>query len=248
MDRRNRAWAWAWAASALILAVGAAPCRAQEKKWEFGVDMGMLYPTKAHQFSNSLDNAIVYNLLVRETIGDEVAEGFTAPAFPGWSTVSSSIKPLYELAAHVHYRLREALWVGLEGGYAFKRGTFVDNQGIYNTHFLKLRDESGVVHAAPVVKVAPRFGSLRPSLTFGPEWTMFRQQTFVSFTDPDDSVDPTIVVEKNISYLGVLGGAGLEYILSETGSIQASAAYHKVFAPGGKFDYVTPQLRLIVRF
>lgn len=250
MERRTAVKACA--AAAVVVALAAAQCRADEvvatKRWEIGVDMGMLYPMKAHQFSNSLDNGIVYNLLVRETIGDEVAEGFNAPPFPGWSTVSSSIKPLYELAGHVHYRWQDGVWVGLEGGWAFQRGTFIDSQGIYDRHFLKLRDESGIVHAAPVVKLAPRFGRLRPSLTFGPEWTMVRQQTFVSFTDPDDKVDPTIVIDKHNSYAGVLGGAGLEWTLSETGAIQASVAYHKVFAPGGKFDYVTPQLRLIVRF
>ena len=220
------------------------------KKWEFGVDPGMMYPVSGGQFGHSIDNAVLVNMLNNqgETIAEEVGEGFVSPPEPGYSTIASSLEPMPELAMHVDYRLDSMFTVGVQGGYDFRTRTMIDQQGIWDRHWLSLRDESWMLHAAPVVRVGRTFGSLRPTLTFGPEWTILWEQASVSYTDPDDSIPPMKVVNQMNSYFGVVGGAGLEWYCTEHGSLQLGVAYHKVFGPGGKFDYVTPQFSFIARF
>jgi hypothetical protein len=240
-----------WKIGLLILAAcaTAAPSRATEKTWEFGIDPGMIYPVSGGQFGHSIDNNTVRDMLntAGEGIAEEIVEGYTLPP-QGNSTVASSMPPLAELAAHLDWRVDDLLTVGLQGGWGFKRHTMIDKQGIYDQRFLILSDEAWMLHAAPVVRVGRTIGSLRPMLTFGPEYTVIFEQESITFTDPDDAIAPHRIVDQNNGFFGLVGGASLEWRCAEYGALQAGVAYHKVFAPGGKFDYVTPQLSFVARF
>jgi hypothetical protein len=241
-------------AMAALLAIGSARVsRAEEPeaaKWEFGIDPGMMYPVKGSQFSHQIDNAVLINMLNSqgEGLAEEVAEGFVAPPEPGNSTIASSLAPMPELAAHLDYRFGPMLSFGIQGGYDFRRTNMIDQQGIWGRRWLQLKDESWMFHIAPVARIGRTFGSVRPTLTFGPEWTVLWEQASVDYTDPDDNIPSSKVVNQANSYFGVVGGVGLEWYCTQNGSLQLGASYHKLFAPAGRFDYITPQLSLIARF
>jgi hypothetical protein len=220
------------------------------KKWEFGLDAGVMYPVSGRQFGHQIDNEVLINMLNAqgEGLAEEVAEGFVPPPEPGSSNIASSLGTLPELAAHLDYHVDPTLSVGIQGGWDFRRSNMIDQQGIWGRTWLQLSDQSWMFHVAPVARVGHTFGSVRPSLTFGPEWTVIWEQAEVDFTDPDDNIPASKVVNQANSYFGVVGGVGLEWYCTQNGSLQLGVAYHKVFAPGGKFDYITPQFSLVARF
>lgn len=236
-----------------VLAAGAAvTCRAEpvDKPWEFGVDPGVIYPVKGRQFGHDISNQQVSNMLntIGEGLAEEVAEGF-APIDPnGNSNIASSVPPLPEIAFHLDYRVDDLWTAGFQGGWGFKRGAEIDRQGIYDGRFLSLRDETQMFHAGPVARVGRSFGPVRATATFGPEAMVIWEHATITFTDPDDSIKPYTIVNQTSAFFGVVGGARVEWLCTEHGSLQLSVAYHKMFAPGGKFDFVTPNVNFVARF
>ena len=252
MNRNSKtSWLKIPASMAFAFVVGALPARAADeiKNWEFGIDPGMIYPVKGRQFGHDIDNNVVADMLTAqgEGVAEEVAEGMT-PLPPGSSIVAASIPPLTEIAAHLDYRVDELFSAGVEGGWGFRRATQIDKQGIYDGHFLSLRDDTWLFHVAPVARVGRTFGPIRATATFGPEWTVVWEQATITFTDPDDSIPPYKIVDQANSYFGVVGGARVEWLCTEHGSLQLGVEYHKMFAPGGKFDFVTPTAGFVARF
>ncbi len=220
-----------------------------KKNWEIGIDLGMIYMTKGRQFIHSINNQVVYDLLGTETAGDEIAEGMIVPPLPGSQDVVASIKPVTEIGGHFYYFSNDEISLGVEGGWANRRSTHIDNPGAFHGNFLTISDEASLMHAAPVVRFNPRFGRFCPTLTVGPEWTRFYQRTKVAFSDPDDAyVPPMTIIDKGLSYAGVLGGVGIEWLASEAGSLQIGLTYHKVFASSGRLDYISPQFRFVAKF
>jgi hypothetical protein len=241
--------------AALVVAAGApsVPARADEpepQRWEFGIDTGVIYPVKGRQFGHDIPNDQVVNMLntIGEGLAEEEAEGF-APIDPkGDSNIASTVPPLPELEAHFDYRVDDLWTVGLEGGWGFKRDTEIDQQGIYSSRFLYLHDQTQMFHFAPVARAGRSFGTLRATLTAGPEFMAIWEHADITFTDPDDSIKPYTIVRETSAFFGVVGGARVEWFCTEHGSLQLGAEYHKMFAPGGKFDYVTPKLGFVARF
>ena len=241
----------ALAAAAFAVFAAAAPVRADEAtKWEFGIDPGVIYPLKGGQLSHSVDNASVANMLNNqgEGVAEEVAEGMAPLPIPGHSVIAASVPPLPEIGWHLDDRLNGHLALGFEGGWGFRRGTEIDKQGIYGGRFLSLRDETWLLHLAPVARASGDLGKIRATATFGPEWTVIWEQAAITFTDPDDNIRPYTIVNQANSYFGVVGGARLEWLCTEHGSLQLGIEYHKLFAPGGRFDFVTPQAGFVARF
>ena len=253
MNGASKTWRMRILVSAVFAVFAAAlPARADdEKKWEFGIDPGVIYPLKGGQFGHVIDNASVANMLNNqgEGVAEEVAEGMAPLPIPGNSIIAASIPPLPEIAGHLDYRLNGLLAVGFEGGWGFRRGAEIDKQGIYDGRFLSLRDQTWILHMAPVARAAHTFlGKIRTTATFGPEWTAIWEQATITFTDPDDSIRPYTIVNQANSYFGVVGGARLEWLCTEHGSLQLGVEYHKLFATGGKFDFMTPQAGFVARF
>jgi len=235
-----------------ISACAAAPGRAAEysgKRWELGIDPGLVYMVKGEQFAHDISNDQVANMLntIGEGVAEEVAEGL-APIPSGGSVIASSVRPLAELAMHLDYRIDDRFTAGLEAGWGFKRDTHVDKEGIYAGHFLALRDEAQMFHVAPVGRIGRSVGPFRATLTAGPEMSVFWEHADITFTDPDDSIKPYTIVRQTTAFFGVLGGARVEWLCTENGSLQLGLEYHKMFAPDGKFDYVTPKAAFVARF
>ena len=242
----------------LCLALAAAACAAApggaaenpSEPWEFGIDPGAVYMVKGGQFGHDIPNAQVSNMLntIGEGVAEEVGEGFPPLDPNGSSNIASSIPSLPELAAHVDYRFNEYVATGLEAGWGFKRNTQIDKQGIYDRKFLSLHDETQLFHAAPVGRVGRSFGPVRATLTAGPEVTVIWEHADMTFTDPDDHIQPYTIVSEASAFFGVVGGARLEWYCTDHGSLQLGIEYHKMFAPGGKFDFVTPKAGFVARF
>lgn len=236
-----------------VAACASVPVRAAQEApgpWEFGIDGGAVYMVKGRQFGHDIPNAQVANMLttIGEGVPEEVTEGFAPIDTKSDSNIASSVPSLPELAAHVDYRLDEAFTVGLEAGWGFKRNTQIDKQGIYDGRFLSLHDETQMFHAAPVARFGRSFGALRATLTAGPEVSVFWEHADITFTDPDDSIKPFTIVSQTSAFFGAVGGARVEWFCTDNGSLQLGVEYHKMFAPGGKFDFVTPKVGFVARF
>jgi len=236
----------------ILLPALAIAASAAENKWAFGVDAGEAYPVSKNNFSHDVPNKIILELLGSESVGDEVGEGFVAPAsFNGASTVAGSLKPMTDIGAHLYYQLRDDLELGLEGGYAVRRSLFIDNRGIFpsSVKFFTVAFEGNITHFNSMAKYGRWFGIVRPSVGLGPGLYLFREVLSVNFTDPDDpQVKPIAVVDHTLAFSGIAAGAGVDVKVTEKGTINLAVQYHKVFSPHNKLDFVLPRLQLVVLF
>ena len=217
--------------------------------WELGIDLGMMYPTRAKGFSHVIDNQRAYDLLAAETVGDEIAEGFVPPPLPGSSVVSGRLNQLSDVGAHVYYRTNPWLSYGVDFGYGIRRDLRVQSRGIYvDKNFLQLNYSGNIIHASAVAKIGRAYGSFRPYLLIGPGAYMVQERAQIYFTDPDDpQLKPLPIIRKDTVYGGVHTGAGVEWRV-ERGVVGLDVSYHKVFAGSSGADFLEPKLRFAVLF
>jgi hypothetical protein len=219
--------------------------------WEFGVDIGLAYPTrKGPSFTHVIDNQCVYDLLADETVGDEVAEGFIAPPLPGSSLISASMRSSLDVGMHIYRRWTPSFAWGLDAGWVIKRDTFIDNRGIFrDDNFLKLHDDASIIHVSLPVKIGPEFRGVRPYLLAGPGVYIVQERATASFNDSDDpQVKPLEIVHRDGLHLGVFAGVGVEERFASGGLIGLEVQYHKIFASRDRVDFIEPRLRLGVAF
>ncbi|MFI5347530.1 MAG: hypothetical protein ACHQ51_14240 [Elusimicrobiota bacterium] len=218
-------------------------------RWEFGVDFGMIYPTKATTFSHVIDNQRAYDLLVAESVGDEVGEGWVAPPLPGTSVISGRMNQLIDAGAHLYYRRNPWLAYGLDGGWGVKRSLRVQSRGIYvANNFLTLSYSGDIIHLSAPAKIGPAFGAFRPYVLIGPGAYLVQERASIIFNDADDpQLKPLEIARKDGYYLGIHSGVGFEWRV-ERGIIGLDVSYHKVFSGSVGADFLEPKLRFAVLF
>ncbi|MDE2510260.1 MAG: hypothetical protein KGL74_03975, partial [Elusimicrobia bacterium] len=223
--------------------------RWEHGRWEFGLDLGMIYPTKATTFSHVIDNQRAYDLLVAESVGDEVGEGWVAPPLPGSSVISGKMNQLPDVGVHVYYRRNSWLSYGLDGGYGVRSSLRVQNRGIYMaSNFLTLSYLGNIIHLSAPLKLGPAFGPFRPYVLIGPGAYLVQERASIIFNDADDpQLKPLEIVRRNAVYAGIHSGVGFEW-RAERGLVGLDVSYHKVFAGGVGADFIEPKLRFAVLF
>lgn len=218
-------------------------------RWEIGLDLGMIYPTKGTTFSHVIDNQRAYDLLAAESVGDEVGEGWVAPPLPGSSVIAGKMGQLPDVGAHAYYRANPWLAYGLDGGYGVRSSLRVSNRGIYQSdNFLTLSYTGNIIHLSAPLKLGPAFGAFRPYVLVGPGAYLVQERASIQFNDGDDpQLKPLEIARSNAVYPGLHSGVGFEW-RSEKGLIGVDVSYHKVFAGGVGADYVEPKLRFAALF
>ena len=216
--------------------------------WEFGLDVGMIYPTGNKIFSHVINNQRAYDLLAAETVGDEVGEGWIAPALPGTSVVSGKMNQLTDVGIHVYYRKNPWLAYGLDGGYGIRRNMRVQSKGIYDAaNFLTLTYTGNIIHLSAPVKIGPAFGPVRPYVLAGPGAYMVQERGSILFNDGDDpQLLPLEIIRKDTIYAGLHVGAGVEWRV-ERGVAGIDVSYHRIFSSSSG-GFLEPKLRFAVLF
>jgi hypothetical protein len=219
-------------------------------RWDIGIDFGNIVPLKRYTYSHDIDNVRVLDLLQAEAVGDEVAEGFKPPPFPGHSMVIGTMKPVGEIGGHFFYQWSPWMALGLEGGYGFSRAVFINDPGIYTANnFLRVEFFTQMYHFDAPVKFGQWYGIFKPHFLIGPGAYIAHERVRLSFNDSDDpQLKPQNVIDDSTIYFGIDSGAGLDIKCGERGVISLDLEYHKVFSPLGRFDFLLPQLSGSVLF
>lgn len=218
--------------------------------WEFGLDVGMAYPTQKHTVTHVIDNQRAYDLLVAESVGDEVAEGWVAPPLPGYSSVTMTLRQTGDIGIHLYRRFASWLQWGVEGGWALERSTHIDDPGLYKpNNFLTIRYDASMIHATFPAKVGPSSGLVRPFAMLGPGFYDLQERSTIGFNDPDDpQLKGLPIVLRDGLHFGAVGGAGVEVAAGPRGLVGLEVQYHKVFAGRTRADFLLPRLRCSVAF